>query len=71
MADGLTESLIGQLSHVDGLDAGTYAYDRHAGRLELLKRGDFRREAAYLDLGQDTDQIPEYTKLWDDIFFKK
>jgi hypothetical protein len=25
----------------------------------------------YLDTGQDAGRIPEYTKQWDDIFFKK
>ncbi len=25
----------------------------------------------YLDVGQDNDSVPEYTKLWDDIFFAK
>jgi SagB-type dehydrogenase family enzyme len=38
---------------VDGLDAGAYVYDRRARRMDLLKQGEFRREAAFLDLGQD------------------
>ena len=37
---------------VDGLGAGAYAFDRERGALELLKAGDFRREAGFLDLGQ-------------------
>jgi len=37
---------------VDGLAAGTYAFDRERGALELLKAGDFRRAAGFLDLGQ-------------------
>jgi nitroreductase len=38
---------------VEGLESGTYAYHRDEHHLELLKRGDFRREAAFLDLGQE------------------
>lgn len=38
---------------VEGLDSGTYAYNRGERRLELLKTGEFRREAAFLDLGQE------------------
>jgi SagB-type dehydrogenase family enzyme len=37
---------------VNGLPAGAYVYQRVAGVLELLKEGDFRREAGYLGLGQ-------------------
>jgi nitroreductase len=37
---------------VDGLASGSYVYRRESHELELLKRGDFRREAGYLDLGQ-------------------
>jgi SagB-type dehydrogenase family enzyme len=37
---------------VDGLAAGTYFFNRSTGAPELLAVGDFRREAAYLDLGQ-------------------
>ncbi len=37
---------------VEGLSSGAYAYDRAMRRLSLLKSGDFRREATYLDLGQ-------------------
>jgi SagB-type dehydrogenase family enzyme len=37
---------------VDGLAPGSYVYYRDTRELELLKSGDFRREAAYLDLGQ-------------------
>ena len=33
---------------VDGLAAGTYYYDRAAGRLALLQAGDFRAEAGHL-----------------------
>ena len=38
---------------VDGLDPGAYFYDPQTGKLDCLKRGDFRREARYLGLGQD------------------
>jgi len=37
---------------VEGLDPGTYVYDRETRRLQKLKHGDFRRQAAFLDLGQ-------------------
>jgi nitroreductase len=38
---------------VDGVAPGSYVLNRATGALELLAAGDFRREAAYLDLGQD------------------
>lgn len=38
---------------VDGLAAGTFAYDRAGHSLELLAKGDFRRRAGFLDLGQE------------------
>ncbi len=38
---------------VDGLDAGTYVHHREDQSLELLRAGDFRREAGFLDLGQE------------------
>jgi SagB-type dehydrogenase family enzyme len=38
---------------VDDLPAGAYFYRRTARALELLKEGDFRREAGYLGLGQE------------------
>jgi SagB-type dehydrogenase family enzyme len=37
---------------VDGLPPGSYVYRRDTRALELLKEGDFRREAGYLGLGQ-------------------
>jgi SagB-type dehydrogenase family enzyme len=40
------------INAVDGLVPGAYVYHRDSGALELLREGDFRREAAYLDLGQ-------------------
>jgi SagB-type dehydrogenase family enzyme len=38
---------------VDGLSSGAYVLDRGRGALELLRAGDFRREAGYLDMGQE------------------
>ena len=38
---------------VDELPAGAYFYRRAERALELLKEGDFRREAGYLGLGQE------------------
>src|SRR5262249_48820717 len=38
---------------VEGLDPGAYYYDSVGQVLDLLKAGDFRREAAYLALDQD------------------
>lgn len=38
---------------VEGIPAGTYVFHRHLHALELLRAGDFRREAGHLGLGQD------------------
>jgi SagB-type dehydrogenase family enzyme len=38
---------------VEGVAPGTYVYRRENHALELLKQGDFRRDAGYLDLGQE------------------
>ena len=38
---------------VDGLPAGAYTFDRACRGLALLRRGDFRDPAGYLDLGQE------------------
>jgi SagB-type dehydrogenase family enzyme len=38
---------------VEGLPAGAYAYRREERALQLLKAGDFRREAGHLGLGQE------------------
>jgi SagB-type dehydrogenase family enzyme len=38
---------------VDGLTPGAYALNADGNRLGCLKQGDFRREAGFLDLGQD------------------
>jgi SagB-type dehydrogenase family enzyme len=37
---------------VDGMEPGTYYYRRQSGEFELLKTGNFRREAGYLCLEQ-------------------
>jgi SagB-type dehydrogenase family enzyme len=38
---------------VDDLPSGAYVYRRELGALELLKEGDFRRDAGHLGLGQE------------------
>jgi hypothetical protein len=38
---------------VEGLAPGAYAFHRQISSLELLKQGDFRRDAGYLGLGQE------------------
>ena len=38
---------------VEGLPPGSYVFHRQSGELELLKEGDFRREAGHLGLGQE------------------
>jgi SagB-type dehydrogenase family enzyme len=40
------------LHAVEGLFSGTYFY-RGDGKIELLERGEFRRESGFLDLGQE------------------
>src|SRR5262249_53174950 len=49
---------------VDGLQSGSYFYDRQRGTLELLRAGDFRREAGFLDLGQDLAQDAAVNLYW-------
>ncbi len=41
------------VNHVDGAAPGTYVLDRERGCLQLLKEGEFRREAGFLGLGQE------------------
>ena len=41
------------VNHVDGAAPGTYVLDRERARLQLLKEGEFRREAGFLGLGQE------------------
>jgi hypothetical protein len=38
---------------VEGLPSGTYVFHRNRPALELLREGNFRREAGYLGLGQE------------------
>jgi SagB-type dehydrogenase family enzyme len=49
---------------VEGLEPGAYSFNRDAGVLECLKRGDFRDQAGYLGLEQ---QLPADAAV--DIFF--
>lgn len=48
----LTEAYL-IVNAVDGVAAGTYAYDAERDILEALRAGAFRREAGFLDLGQE------------------
>ena len=41
------------VNHVDGAVPGAYVLDGDNGRLELLKEGNFRKEAGFLGLGQE------------------
>ncbi len=41
------------VNHVDGAAPGAYVLDRERERLQLLKEGEFRREAGFLGLGQE------------------
>ncbi len=41
------------VNHVDGAASGAYVLDRDKGRLDLLKEGNFRKEAGFLGLGQE------------------
>ena len=52
-SDGSLNQLYLIVNQVDGLPAGSYVYHRHAETLEQLAEGDFRRQAGYLDLGQE------------------
>jgi nitroreductase len=49
---------------VEDLSPGAYVFHREQRALELLKEGDFRREAGYLGLGQE---IPADASA--DVFF--
>ncbi len=54
---GLEEESLNELylivHAVEGLPAGAYLYRRQEHALELLKEGDFRRDAGHLGLGQE------------------
>ena len=41
------------VNNVDGAAPGTYVLDRGRGSIQLLKEGEFRREAGFLGLGQE------------------
>ena len=41
------------VNNVDGAAPGAYVLDSGRGRLQLLKEGDFRKEAGFLGLGQE------------------
>ena len=41
------------VNHVDGAAPGAYVLDRGREQLQLLKEGEFRKEAGYLGLGQE------------------
>jgi SagB-type dehydrogenase family enzyme len=49
---------------VDGLASGSYVYNRELRSLELLAAGDFRRQAAYLDLGQELAGDAAFNAYW-------
>ena len=49
---------------VEGLAPGAYVYHRGGNTLELLEQGDFRREAAYLDLGQPLAGDAAFNAYW-------
>lgn len=51
--DGTLNDIYLIVHAVEGLPSGSYRFRRQEGVLELLKAGDFRREAGYLGLGQD------------------
>jgi SagB-type dehydrogenase family enzyme len=51
--DGTLNDIYLIVHAVEGLPSGSYRLRRQEGVLELLKEGDFRREAGYLGLGQD------------------
>jgi SagB-type dehydrogenase family enzyme len=48
-----TSQLYVIVNAVEGLPSGAYVFDRENGELQLLREGAFRRDAAYLDLGQE------------------
>jgi SagB-type dehydrogenase family enzyme len=49
---------------VDDLEPGSYFFDRARGGLELLRAGSFRREAAYLGLGQEIPGDASVLLFW-------
>ncbi len=49
---------------VEGLDPGAYVWDRASRALQQLRAGAFRREAAYLDLGQPLAGDAAFDVYW-------
>jgi hypothetical protein len=49
---------------VDGLEPGAYAVSADGSAMELLRRGDFRREAGFLGLGQDLPADAAASLYW-------
>jgi SagB-type dehydrogenase family enzyme len=49
---------------VEDLAAGAYVFDHTARRLELLRAGNFRREATFLDLGQSLAGDAAFDAYW-------
>jgi SagB-type dehydrogenase family enzyme len=67
-ADFLSGSTLNDIylivNDVEGIPKGAYFYDRVINSIELLKEGDFRKEAGHLGLGQ---RIPADASV--DVFF--
>src|SRR6185503_17213894 len=49
---------------VDGLEPGTYAFDRGGDALVRLRTGTFRREAGHLGLGQSLPAEAAFDVFW-------
>jgi len=49
---------------VDGLGSGAYVFHKSTSKLELLKPGNFRPQAAFLDLGQDLASQAAVNVYW-------
>jgi hypothetical protein len=52
---------------VEDLAPGAYVFHRESRTLELLKEGDFRRQAGYLGLGQEILRIAALTCFFSPI----
>jgi len=63
-SNGMLNELYLIVNAVDDLPSGAYVFRRDHGDLELLRRGDFRRDAGYLGLMQE---IPADASV--DVFF--
>jgi SagB-type dehydrogenase family enzyme len=49
---------------INGLGAGAYVYNQQQRQLELLRAGDFRQEATFLDLGQPLAGDAAFNVYW-------